>query len=288
MIDLGSPVDLAFTVRDSAGNLVDADATPVLTITLPDATSATPVVAHDGTGVYSARYVPGQAGRYGVRWVATGSNPAAYTDVFNVSSNAPRLIISLEDARTELGLPAGSTATDDKIRSHILAATPVMEDLVGPILPRTCDEWYDGGSPTVRLLQAPIISVTSVSESYGNFSRTLTEQPLSGSSFDTYGYTVDTTDGILQRRFSGTLGEFVMGRRNVHVVYVAGRTVVRDNILDATRALVKYYAQKSQTINRPDMGAADGVATTTTPSGFAVPRLVVDLCGDDLRLIGIA
>jgi hypothetical protein len=53
--------------------------------------------------------------------------------------------------------------------------------------------------------------VQSVSESYGNFVRTLTAQPLDGSTFDAYGYTIDLVDGILTRRVSGQVGVFTPG-----------------------------------------------------------------------------
>jgi hypothetical protein len=109
----------------------------------------------------------------------------------------PGIIISLADARRGLGLPTAAIAKDETCGRAIAAATPIMEDLVGPILSRTCDEWHDGGSRTVRLLQSPVLSVQSVSESYGNFVRTLTAQPLDGSTFDAYGYTIDLVDGIL-------------------------------------------------------------------------------------------
>jgi hypothetical protein len=287
VIDLGDFVVLTFNVRDASGALADAGAA-VLTVTLPDASTSTPAVTHTATGVYTATFTTTQAGRHAVRWVATGANAQAYTDVFNVSPAAPGLIISLADARLGLGLTTGATAKDDDLRSAILGATPIMEDLVGPILSRSCDEWHDGGAPTVRLLQAPCLSVATVVESWGTFTRTLTAQPLDGTGFDAYGYTVDLNDGILQRRVSGQSGIFNPGRRNIHVTYVAGRTVISENILKATRRLVRHFwQQEQQTPPRPDLSAPESTPMTTTPSGFAVPQVVVDLCAGDLRTVGI-
>ena len=71
--DLGDVVTVGVTVKDSAG--VAADATTVVaTVTLPDATTATPTVAHTGTGLYSVAYTPTMAGQHQIRWVATGTN----------------------------------------------------------------------------------------------------------------------------------------------------------------------------------------------------------------------
>jgi hypothetical protein len=162
-----------------------------------------------------------------------------------------------------------------------------MEDICGPILSVAKDEWHDGGSRTVRLLYAPIISVATVVESYGNFTRTLTAQPLDGSSFDAYGYTVDLVDGLLHRRYSGREGDFQSGRRNVHVTYTAGRTTIPPNITYATRRLVRHLWQQEQQGFRPDFGSPEG-AMVSTPSGFLVPNVVVQACGAEARIIGIA
>jgi hypothetical protein len=286
VIDLGDPVVLTFLVKDAAGVLVDAGAA-VCTVTLPDASTSTPAVVHTGTGTYTATFTTTQAGRHGVRWVATGANAQTYTDVFQVADSIPGMLISLDEARRGLTLPGTATAKDDDLRSLILECTPIIEDLCGPILPAAKDEWYDGGARTVRLLQAPIISVTAVQESYGNYTRTLTEQALSGSSFDAYGYTVDKVDGILQRRISGREGIFQSGRRNIHVTYTAGRSVMPANLVLATRRLVRHLWQQEQQGYRPDFGSPEG-AMVSTPSGFLVPHVVVEACGAEARIIGIA
>lgn len=286
MIDLGDPVVLTFLVKDADGNPVAAGAA-VATVTLPDGTSSTPAVTNPTLGTYKATFATTQAGRHEIRWVATGANAQAYTDVFNVAAAAPGLIISLDEARNAIGFAAAATARDEDVRGYIAAASVVIEDLVGTVVRRTCDEWYDGGAGTVRLLHPPVLSITSVTESFGSSVRTLTEQPLDGGGFGSFGYTVDLDDGILQRRVAGQIGVFQPGRRNVGVVYVAGRTVVPENVTKATRRLVKHLWDQEQTPGRPDLGGADGVAMTTTPSGFAVPRAVIELCADSLRIIGI-
>lgn len=283
MIDLGDPVVLTFNVYDSTGALADAGATAV-TITLPDGSTATPAVTHAGVGVYTVSYPTTQAGRHAVRWVATGANAQAYTDVFNVSASDPQMIISLADAWAAVGRPVGvvNTAKDSLMRSYIATATPIMEDIVGPILSRTYSDTYDGGGATIRLLWAPVLSVVSVSESYGNFVRVLTEQVLDGGSFDAYGYTVDKDSGILTRRFSGQVGVFNPGRRNILVTHKAGRAVVGENILKATQRLLRWLWSPEQGMVRPDV--SDTNAMSQTPSGLTVPKDVITLCGADVRI----
>ena len=91
--DLGDPAALSVSIRDTAGTLADATSV-VCTITLPDATTTTPSVTHSSTGVYSVSYTPTLAGRYKIRWVATGTNASAYSDIFDVFASDPRFLIS--------------------------------------------------------------------------------------------------------------------------------------------------------------------------------------------------
>jgi hypothetical protein len=284
-IDLGDVWPLSVFITDDNGNAANASAV-VLTITLPDGTTTAPTVTNPATGTYTASYATVQTGRHEVFWSATGTNACDFEDAFFVQPRH-QLIISLAEARASLRLPAGQTVDDEDLRSLIVSATVVMEDLCGPIVSRACDETHDGGYLTVRLLQAPIMSVQTVTESYGaGYNRTLTAQPLDGSTFDTYGYTVDKDDGILERRFSGVAGPFMVGRRNIHVTYTAGRTVVRPNLIRATRRLVRFMWQQEMQGQRPNGQTPEQVATSTTPSGYLVPNAVKALCADDLRTVG--
>jgi hypothetical protein len=284
-IDLGDVWPLSVFVTDVDGNAVNAGAV-VLTITLPDGTTTAPTVTNPVTGTYTASYVTVQTGRHEVFWSATGANACDFEDAFFVQPQH-QLIISLAQARSSLRIPAGQTVDDEDLRELIAAATVIMEDLCGPIVSRACDETHDGGYLTVRLLQAPAISVTSVKESYGaGYTRTLTAQPLDGATFDAFGYTVDLTDGILTRRMSGIAGPFMNGRRNIHVTYTAGRSIVRPNLIRATRRLVRFLWQQEMQGQRPNGQAPESMATSTTPSGYLVPNAIKAWCADDLRTVG--
>jgi len=129
--------------------------------------------------------------------VGSGANAQDYADTFNVMAADPRLLISLADAKAGLGITG--TSKDEDIRSVIAAATPIMEDLCGPILRTTRTETYDGGTTQINLLWSPLISITSIIESYGStYVRTLTQQDVfSGSGLDSFGFSVDLTTGIV-------------------------------------------------------------------------------------------
>lgn len=281
-VDLGDGVDL--TWNPTNGDVGVA----TLTLTLPDASVLTPAVTHVGVGVYAPTtnpFVTTQVGRHLVEWVGTGTNAQAYQDVFDVLPADERLIISLDEARKSLRQLATQIDNDD-LRGLIAAATPVMEDICGPIVPITFDEWHDGGSRDVRLLQAPVLSITSVLEAYGaGYTRTLSQQNLDSGAFDAFGYTPDLLDGVITRRTSGVASPFAHGHRNVHVVYVAGRKPIPANIIRATRRLVRWLWATEMQGQRPTGQAMDSLVIT--PAGFAVPRDVVQLCGAEARIPGI-
>ena len=69
----GAAVPLAWISTDTTGTPFEA-ASPTLTVTLPDATTATPSITHNGSGSYSASLVTTQAGHHlvGVTLVDVG------------------------------------------------------------------------------------------------------------------------------------------------------------------------------------------------------------------------
>ena len=94
---------------------------------------------------------------------------------------------------------------------------------VGPLAPVDLIESHDGGSVVVKVFKRPVISVASVTESYGTLNHTLTEQPLSGvNGFDAYGYTVEKESGTFTRRSAGQSLPFAVGDRNITIAYRAG------------------------------------------------------------------
>ena len=286
--DLGDPVPLTFTTKDATGALASVT-TAVLTITLPDGTSVSPAVAAVSVGTYAPTtpYISVQSGMHRVSWVGSGANAQNYGDVFNVLAADPGFLISLADARAGLILSPGQTAKDEDLRAYIAAASPIMEDLVGPILRTARVDTYNGGTSQIMLTFAPLISVGSVIESYGTtYQRTLTLQNIfAGTVADAFGYTFEPQQGTVTRRAAGIAVPFVYGKRNIQITYVSGRATVGGNILLATRRLVTHLWRQDQQWARPGVPAEDMVVT---PAGYAVPRAVVEMCRGDLRIPGFA
>jgi hypothetical protein len=132
--DLGDTVPIGVAIRNAADALVNPS-TIVLTVTLPDGTTATPTPTNDSTGLYSSLYVPTQAGRHLVRWVTTVPN-TAHTDAFDVSPAAAPLIIGLSEAKAYLNIRSTDTTQDDELRSMLEGVTATVEKIVGPVVRR--------------------------------------------------------------------------------------------------------------------------------------------------------
>lgn len=287
MYEVGDTYTQTFTLKDVNGVLT----TPspyTASITLPDATTVTPTTTVVSTGVIRVDYYPiTQLGNYSLSISGTlGVYPFAQGDTFNVSTSV-YFPVSLADARLAIGFP-GDTSKDESLRTVMAGAMPVLEDLIGSIVPTTRTGTYDGGRVQIALLHAPVMSITSIIESSGsNYVRTLTAQDIfSGSgSGDSFGYSVDLGSGIITRRASGVAINFLPGVRNIQVIYVSGRTLKGNQIL-AARRLIRHLWQTEQQGFRPAFGTPD-TAMGLTPSGFAVPKAVIELCAGDLRIPGI-
>lgn len=208
-------------------------------------------------------------------------------------------IVALADAKAQLNFRAGYVTDDVELQGFIDAATPIVEDIAGVILPRTITaETYDGGGPVIALRSVPVLSVTSVVEYLGTSAYTLTSQPQGAASPNNYGYElVDPLRGILGRRgIAGDLTPFLGGQRGVVVSYVAGYQTVPANVRLGALRLVQHLWQNSQN----GMGGTGGLPPfnpgmempSTMVAGYAVPNDVVQILvatpTSPRRLVGIA
>jgi len=272
--DLGAVVPLGTTVRDSTGVLANAGAM-ALTITLPDATNASvPSVTPTSTGVFAYDYATVQAGRHTVRWVATGINAGAYTDVFDVRPAAPALLFSLASAKAQLEIT--TTTDDDEIREYIEATTTAVEYFVGAVARRTVTQVIKGGSDRVLLHTTPVLAVTSVT-ALQPWQEAVTTSMLDA----------DAETGVL-RRIDGLLlagGEY-------RIAYTVGRTAVPANVSLAAKLILQHLWRTKYGASRglSGIGGAEDFAVTEAVPGFgyAIPNRALQLLQGDRQPGGIA
>lgn len=219
--DLSDSVPIAVDVKDATGALTNA-ASVTLTITLPDGTTATPVVTNPPsvTGQYRLTYVPVQVGRHAWRFVATTPN-TAYQDVFEVRETISPALLSLADAKAHLNIT--STTHDDEIREYLEAATAVVEKYVGPVVKRTYTRRVCGQQWRIVLPHTQVTAITAITlVSDGSSPILLTD------------LAINTDTGVITYKNGGSFPYAEMD-----VTYTVGRSYVKANWTLAAKLIVK-------------------------------------------------
>lgn len=159
--EIGQSYRSSIAVTDPTTNLPVAPATKVLTVKLPDQSTATPSVSTLSLGNYYADYVFTQEGLHSFQWITT--NPSiAETDYVNV--NVFRSVIGLTEAKAYINF---GNATDETILRQMMAAiTELIENVVGTTVQRlVTDELIPGVTKTaIRVPQAPVPTTSSVTQ----------------------------------------------------------------------------------------------------------------------------
>lgn len=196
-------------------------------------------------------------------------------------------VLSIADARDEVGIGVGVATYDAKLEPLVTAISRRLDSVCGPIVNRTLtDELYTGGRSSIWLKNRPVSSVTTVTEYTGTTAQILTAETNAAKTANNY-LLDDTRTGRLLRRMSGCDTCFPTGRRNVAVTYVAGRaattSVVDRRFAEAARICLKHLWRAENSVGTVTFGPANplepfipGVPT------FAIPRAALELIADDL------
>lgn len=270
--DLGATARLTAECRDPGGTLATA-VTAVVTVTLPDGTTVTPDVTEtDTTGIYQADYPTTVPGRHTVRWVWT--TPAhAYTDVFDVSDEAPPVILSLAAAREHLNLR--DTKEDGEVRFWNTATTRCVEHFTGPVVVRDFSEaHYERRMSALVLRRTPVVAVTAV-------------EPVltAGRVYDVADLVLDGETG----RVSLASGASLYGP--LRFTYRAGRPVIAENINGAARIILQHLWRTQRGSNRGSLPGSSSDYSVTEPIpglGYAIPHRAVQLLEPDRLPPGVA
>lgn len=250
-VDLGAPVTSTWSGAPTGGTIAVA-------ITRPDGTAfSAPAPTVDGQGA-RVTYVPNMPGRWFIAWTSTGSKVSAYTDIVDVWPADPRFLISVDDARSAIGWAVGNVTAQwlDDLRLYIAAATPVIEDIVGTVVPKTFTQVIPKGWNFAALYERPVNAITSIV--YPD-ATTITE------------YDLRSESGMLYLSANTTAA--------ATVTYTAGVTQVPQNVRLATRELVRHWWQQGMQAQH----AGGGEGEVTTQMGYAVPRRVMELASPDSK-----
>lgn len=279
--EVGEAIRVSTTVRDPSGAPADPVGLPAFAAFRDDGTAyaGLPAVTDDpGTGTFHIDFTPDSPGVQ--RWTWTVTNPFAWAEQDQAFVRSPGArIVSLKEAKNNLNKAQNVTSDDEEVLDWIDAATYVMEQQVGVIVPRTFTEAYNGGHSTIFLRRRPVVSVTTVTEVLGpGMSTVITAEPLGGPYTDSQ-YILDGV--VLRRRRSGYDGYWAYGCGNVIVTHKAGRSPVPPNYRTAALELISHYWRASQLASRGarTSAVANAPVDMTTLLGIALPNRVAVLLG---------
>ena len=178
-------------------------------------------------------------------------------------------LITLDDARASLGWAATNTANNSDLERYIEAATPVIENITGPLIVRQLSFAFNGGVEQI-VLPVPFTSVVSVTEN--------------GSAVTDY--VADADKGIITAGTTTAPDVFEPGVDNIVVTVSVGSATVPANVKLAARELVRFWWQQGRQANIPAFGEAP--ESGSVPMGFAVPKRVYELLEPNKRVAGFA
>ena len=281
----GQPVALTFTLTDASGSPQNAVVTqPVVTVTLPDLTTATPAVTNIGTGLYSATYKTTEAGHHEIDWAcADATYPGAYSDRFDVWPLTDTGVLQFADAKSTLSIAAANTAYDAEIQEYNAAITAWVEWFCGPVVQQTVTETIRVGGLVVQLSKPPVLSLvawTSVPPEFSyDTTRVVPAPPSPMFPVMVYGVTYplsqlfcDPAKGWV-RQTSGL--PFYYGPYLWQ--YTAGYTMIPTAITYAARVILRHlFGLERGGASGAGLGAADE-ETSMTPFGFAVPNRAIEM-----------
>lgn len=156
---------------------------------------------------------------------------------------------------------AGAATRDADVTAYIQAATPVIEQLHGPVLQKTKTMLADGGKSAV-LLTGRIANAAAV-----------TAVRVDGSTWT--GYVVDADSGIV---YAGAGRAFNDGTRNVEIDVTVGYATVPQNLQLATRELVRWWVQNGKQSEEAGVLAIGQGTDPGMTDEYAIPRRVRQLC----------
>lgn len=262
--EIGTLINLRTVMRDASGALVN---TPVVTLTLtaPDLTVTAPVVTNTAAnGLYTASFTPTQAGLYRFTWTASGAVVDVQSDQLTVVATQRALVASLEELKERLRRTSADVTDDVDLRSHLVAATDIVEYFIGGPLAKTSftEMIYHDGPIFPR--NRPLVSVTSLT-------------PYQSLALGTTEFVVDTGLGMI------TPVAFAWGGLPATLVYVAGWTQIPERIKRAGLEMAWHlWLMRNGTSGRGYPGSDD---TTVSALGYAVPLRVVQMLAPDTQVM---
>lgn len=197
-------------------------------------------------------------------------------------------LLTLAEAKEELGLGVGNSSKDLTLARKITAVSKRLDQACGPIVQReVVGEVLEGGQHHAWVAFGPVYSWTSVTEYSGTLAQVLT--PEDYDTQPTYGYIAapgatptSVYSGRLTRRSAGGTLPFPVGPEAVRVSYVAGRfadTAGVDPLFKEAAGVMLKNAWRTQEMAVQELGEFD-VPAQNFPR-FGIPNYVSDMLAEE-------
>lgn len=187
-------------------------------------------------------------------------------------------LVSLGDAKDILNIGSDDRTHDAKILRFVRAVQVVVESQGGAVVRRTFDQWFDGGSPYLRLPYrpstalgtSPVLNLIACSEYVGPIEWPLAIIP-SPDLGQMYSCMLDKATGTIVRRTAGGgVQSFAAGPQAVHAVWEAGQAQVPFNIYEGTLELLREHYQQTAQVGAGNAMPGDETTETAEYIGFLV------------------
>lgn len=204
-------------------------------------------------------------------------------------------VISLDDAKLAINV-SDVDAHNDEIMAFITAMSLRMDQTIGPVVNRTVTEYHDGGCGVIFPRQTPVSTVTTLKEYDGSATTTLTAETFGTEPAD--GYLLEKSgsyahDHRIVRRDGGSDYLFASGRRNVELVYVAGRAADTDSVDHRISQVAGMILRRLWRREAGSWTQSSDFFEATEPTlgvGFfkVMDSVVAEFLGDELKPPGLA
>jgi len=202
-------------------------------------------------------------------------------------ASEPQALVSLPDVKDYLNSFGTDRLHDNKLLGYIQAATVVIENVVGPVIVRTIDEWHAGGNthitlrrrPSTALGTTPVLTLIACSEYNGpvEWPLAIVQSPDLG---QLYSVMLDQRLAkVVRRTAGGTVQPFPYNGdgQDVHIVYQAGQQTVPANVREATLEAIRINYQQTMPTGTASRTIADDDDRSGPPLGFYLPRHCMEL-----------
>jgi hypothetical protein len=259
---LGQSIRQKTTVFDASGALI-TPATCTLTVQKPDATQivySTPTV--DSTGQFHQDIAMAdvtQVGHYQGVW-ATTTPWTVNTTEFDVFDPFEVALLTLQDAKLAVNIPASNTTDDVEIIAMIAGIESAIEKATGgPVVNRQVVERCEAthGMTAMLVRKRPLVSIQSIVDVSSGASLTLTDLDI------------DSNSCVIRRKLRLP---FLSWGPYYTVTYTAGwGTAVPPALQTAARIILQYLWESQRGGNgHPIMGGDETVQVYGMP--FAIPQ----------------